>query len=305
MVIKTFLFQVFVIGNTWFDHRIRVDTIIPFICFEPGLTVMNTNGTIRVDPKPLHTFGVCNHVRFTDKHWTYAKGLLTHERTGIAGLQTMYDNCVVIREKGPTKVSPFWIPVTICNMASGLVSIRYGATGPNTCVVTACTSGTHAVGEAYRLIQRGDADAMICGGTEAPVNRMGIGGFSTMRALSTRNDDPERASRPFDAGRDGFVIGEAGAVLQLGPELHDHLVTELEAATTVAAGRGLPTVVACAPGLRPALGRIVRDAATGATVISYQEIGDHLQVDPIANIDMPALTAPPREDNDDRYAAVT
>jgi len=135
--------------------------------------------------------------------------------TGIAGLQTMYDNCVIIREKGPTKVSPFWIPVSICNMASGLVSIRYGATGPNTCVVTACTSGTHAVGEAYRLIQRGDADAMICGGAEAPVNRMAIGGFATMRALSTRNDDPQRASRPFDIGRDGFVIGEAGAVLIL------------------------------------------------------------------------------------------
>jgi 3-oxoacyl-[acyl-carrier-protein] synthase II len=133
--------------------------------------------------------------------------------TGIAGLQTMYDNCKIIAERGPMKVSPFWIPATIANMASGIVSIRTGAMGPNTCVVTACTSGTHAVGDAFRIIQRGDADAMIAGGAEAPVNRMGIGGFATMRALSTRNDDPERASRPFDAGRDGFVIGEAGAVL--------------------------------------------------------------------------------------------
>ncbi len=135
--------------------------------------------------------------------------------TGIAGLQTMYDNCVVIHQKGPTRVSPFWIPVTIANMASGLVSMRYGAIGPNTCVVTACTSGTHAVGDAFRLIQRGDVDAMICGGTEAAVNRMAIGGFGTMKALSTSNDDPQRASRPFDAGRNGFVVGEASAVLIL------------------------------------------------------------------------------------------
>ncbi len=135
--------------------------------------------------------------------------------TGIAGLQTMYDNCVKIAERGPMKVSPFWIPATIANMASGLVSIRWGVRGPNSCVVTACTSGTHAVGEAFRLIQRGDAEAMIAGGSEAPVNCMGMGGFATMRALSTRNQDPQRASRPFDAGRDGFVIGEAGAVLVL------------------------------------------------------------------------------------------
>jgi 3-oxoacyl-[acyl-carrier-protein] synthase II len=135
--------------------------------------------------------------------------------TGIAGLQVMYDNCVTVSTRGPTKVSPFWIPATIANMASGLVSIRYGARGPNSCVVTACTSGTHAVGDAYRILQRGDAKVMLAGGSEAPVNRMGVGGFSTMRALSTRNDDPTRASRPFDRGRDGFVIGEAGAVLIL------------------------------------------------------------------------------------------
>lgn len=135
--------------------------------------------------------------------------------TGIAGLETMYENCVALYTKGPMKVSPFWIPTSIANMASGLVSMRFGALGPNTCVVTACTSGTHAVGEGYRLIQRGDADAMITGGSEAPVNPMGIGGFATMRALSRRNDDPERASRPFDAGRDGFVVGEAGASLVL------------------------------------------------------------------------------------------
>ena len=135
--------------------------------------------------------------------------------SGIAGLQTMYDNCVVISQKGPMKVSPFWIPYTIANMGSGLVSIRTGARGPNTCVVTACATGTHALGDAFKILQRGDADAMIAGGSEASVNRMGLGGFATMRALSTRNDDPERASRPFDVNRDGFVLGEAAAVCVL------------------------------------------------------------------------------------------
>jgi len=142
--------------------------------------------------------------------------------TGIAGLQVMYDNCVTIANRGPMRVSPFWIPATIANMASGLVSIRHGVRGPNTCVVTACTSGTHAVGDAYRILQRGDAQVMLAGGSEAPVNRMGMGGFSTMRALSTRNEDPARASRPFDRGRDGFVIGEAGAVVIL--ETLEHAV---------------------------------------------------------------------------------
>ncbi|MCP4003277.1 MAG: beta-ketoacyl-ACP synthase II [bacterium] len=133
--------------------------------------------------------------------------------SGIAGLNTIFDNSMSLVEKG--KVSPFFIPSSIANMASGLVSIRHGARGPNTCVVTACTTGTHAVGDAYRIIQRGDADAMIAGGGEAPVNRLAIAGFSSMKALSTRNDDPQRASRPFDAGRDGFVIAEGAGVVVL------------------------------------------------------------------------------------------
>jgi 3-oxoacyl-[acyl-carrier-protein] synthase II len=135
--------------------------------------------------------------------------------TGIAGLQTMYDNCVALATKGPRRISAFFVPYAIANMASGIVSMRYGARGPNSCVVTACTTGTHAIGDAFRILQRGDADVMIAGGVEAPVNRLGVAGFAAMRALSTRNDDPERASRPFDRNRDGFVISEAAGVVVL------------------------------------------------------------------------------------------
>ena len=135
--------------------------------------------------------------------------------TGIAGLQTMYDNCEALANRGPRRISAFFVPYAIANMASGVVSMRYGARGPNTCVVTACTTGTHAIGDAFRMIQRGDVDVMIAGGVEAPVNRLGVAGFAAMRALSTRNDDPQRASRPFDKNRDGFVISEAAGVVVL------------------------------------------------------------------------------------------
>jgi 3-oxoacyl-[acyl-carrier-protein] synthase II len=135
--------------------------------------------------------------------------------SGIAGLQTMLDNCEALVTRGPRRISPFFVPYAIANMSSGIVSIRYGARGPNSCVVTACTTGTHAIGDAFRILQRGDADVMIAGGVEAPVNRLGVAGFAAMRALSTRNDDPQRASRPFDRGRDGFVIAEAGGVVVL------------------------------------------------------------------------------------------
>ena len=151
--------------------------------------------------------------------------------TGIAGLTTMLENCDMLRAKG--RVSPFFVPISIGNMASGLVSIRFGARGPNSCVVTACTTGTHAIGDAARIIQRGDADAMIAGGVEAPVTPLGIGGFASMKALSTRNDDPQRASRPFDRGRDGFVVGEGAGIVVLesletalarGAEIHAEIV---------------------------------------------------------------------------------
>lgn len=135
--------------------------------------------------------------------------------SGIAGLAALQENCANLAIHGPRKVSPFFVPTAIANMASGLISIRFKARGPNSCVVTACTTGTHAIGDAYRILQRGDADAMIAGGSEAPVNRTGVVGFANMKALSTRNDDPQRASRPFDAGRDGFVVAEAAGVVVL------------------------------------------------------------------------------------------
>ena len=118
-------------------------------------------------------------------------------------------------EHGPRRISPFFIPATIINLASGYVSIRTGAKGPNSATATACTTSAHSIGDSFRMIQRGDADAMICGGAEACITPMGIGGFAAMRALSTRNDEPERASRPWDKDRDGFVVGEGAGILIL------------------------------------------------------------------------------------------
>lgn len=135
--------------------------------------------------------------------------------SGIGGLGTFEDQHSALLEKGPKRVSPFFIPMMIANMASGHVSILHGAKGPNTTTVTACATGTHSIGESYRLIQRGDADVMICGGAEATIRPTGMAGFCSMRAMSTRNDEPEKASRPFDTERDGFVMGEGAGVLIL------------------------------------------------------------------------------------------
>ena len=135
--------------------------------------------------------------------------------TGIGGLGTLSENDRILQSRGPRRVSPFLIPMVIGNIASGLVSLRYGLRGPNLCHVSACATGTHGIGEALRMIQRGDADAMLAGGAEAPVTDLGVAGFAAMKALSTRNDEPQRASRPFDRGRDGFVIGEGAGVLLL------------------------------------------------------------------------------------------
>lgn len=135
--------------------------------------------------------------------------------SGIGGIQTIERQYDVLAERGPGRISPFFIPMLIADMASGQVSILFGAKGPNTTVVTACATGTHAIGDAFHIIRRGDADVMICGGSEAPMCRLGLGGFCAARALSTRNDEPEKASRPFDADRDGFVMGEGAGVLIL------------------------------------------------------------------------------------------
>jgi 3-oxoacyl-[acyl-carrier-protein] synthase II len=141
--------------------------------------------------------------------------------SGIGGLPIIESTHEILMKKGPHRVSPFFIPGLIVNMAAGQVSIHYGARGPNTAPATACTTGLHAVGDAFRLIQNGEADAMIAGGSEAVITPLAIAGFCSMRALSTRNDEPQRASRPWDADRDGFVISEGAGII---------ILEELEAA---------------------------------------------------------------------------
>jgi 3-oxoacyl-[acyl-carrier-protein] synthase II len=135
--------------------------------------------------------------------------------SGIGGMETFEDQCRVLINKGPNRVSPFMVPMMIVNMAAGQISIHLGAKGPNITVVSACASGTNAVGDAFKLIQRGDADIVISGGTEASITPLTFAGFCSMKALSTRNDEPARASRPFDKDRDGFVMGEGSAILVL------------------------------------------------------------------------------------------
>ena len=139
---------------------------------------------------------------------------------GIGGLNTIYDNCVELYTGGPRRISPFFIPKSIINMTAGHVSIKYGLKGPNLSVVTACASAAHSIGEAARLIQHGDADVMIAGGAEAAVGKIGVAGFAAMKALSTRNDEPTKASRPWDKDRDGFVMAEGAGILVL--EEYEH-----------------------------------------------------------------------------------
>jgi 3-oxoacyl-[acyl-carrier-protein] synthase II len=138
-----------------------------------------------------------------------------HIGSGVGGFDVIEREHAALLAGGPRKISPFFIPAAIVNLAAGHVSIRYGAKGPNEATATACTTSAHAIGDAYKIIQRCDADVMIAGGTEAAITPMGVGGFAAMRALSTRNDEPEKASRPWDKDRDGFVIGEGAGILVL------------------------------------------------------------------------------------------
>ncbi len=140
--------------------------------------------------------------------------------SGIGGIWTWESQFDMLRNRGPDRVSPFFVPMMIANMAAGQVSIVLGAKGPGSCVTTACASGAHAIGDAMQIIRRGEAEVMLAGGAEAAITPMGIAGFAALRALSARNDEPGRASRPFDATRDGFVMGEGAAVLVLEAEEH-------------------------------------------------------------------------------------
>src|SRR5213083_3430491 len=133
--------------------------------------------------------------------------------SGIGGLKTLQDQLTILLTKGPSRTSPFTIPMLISNMASGLISMEYGLRGPNMCIVTACATSNNAIGESWRIIKFGDADIFLAGGSEASVVAIGLAGFSAMKALSTRNDEPERASRPFDRDRDGFVMSEGAGVV--------------------------------------------------------------------------------------------
>jgi 3-oxoacyl-[acyl-carrier-protein] synthase II len=176
--------------------------------FDPFLKYAVACATMAVEDAALKTDGI-DPTRF---------GVLIG--SGIGGLETLLSNYEVLRTKGPDRVSPFFIPMLIVNMASGVVSMRLGAKGPNSSVVTACATGNHAIGDATKIIERGDADVMIAGGAEAIIIPLTIAGFCQMKAMSTRNDDPTRASRPFDAERDGFVCGEGGGLVVL--ESLDH-----------------------------------------------------------------------------------
>jgi 3-oxoacyl-[acyl-carrier-protein] synthase II len=142
--------------------------------------------------------------------------------SGIGGIKSIEDQITVLKEKGPRRVSPFFVPMLIANMASGYISIEFGLKGPNTTIVTACATGTHSIGEAVKAIERGDADVMLAGGSEAAFTPVAFAGFCAMRAMSTRNDDPDHASRPFDRDRDGFVMGEGAGVVVL--ELSEHAI---------------------------------------------------------------------------------
>lgn len=156
---------------------------------------------------------------------------------GIGGLNTIYENCVELYTGGPRRISPFFIPKAIINMTAGHVSIKYGLKGPNLSVVTACASAAHSIGEAARIIQHGDADIMIAGGAEGAVGKIGVAGFSAMKALSTRNDEPTKASRPWDKGRDGFIMAEGAGILVL--EDYDHAVARGAKIYAEVAGYGM------------------------------------------------------------------
>ncbi len=219
--------------ETWEAVRAARSGIGPITAFEASAFTTRIAGEVKefqpekyIDRKEIKKMGRFIHFAIAASDFALSgSGLKISEEnaertgvyigSGIGGFEVIEREFENLIRSGPKRISPFFIPATIVNLASGYVSIRSGAKGPNSATATACTTSAHAIGDSFRLIQHGDADAMICGGAEAPICRMGIGGFAAMRALSTRNDEPERASRPWDKCRDGFVVGEGAGILVL------------------------------------------------------------------------------------------
>ena len=192
--------------------------------------------------------------------------------SGIGGLPLIEQTDGDYRERGPRRISPFFVPASIINMISGHVSIQYGFTGPNMAIVTACTTGLHCIGEAGRLIEYGDADVMVAGGAESTVSPLGIGGFAAARALSTRNDDPKTASRPWDRDRDGFVLGEGAGVLVLEEYEHAQKRGARIYAELVGFGMGADAFHMTAPnvdGPKRSMKAALRNAGINADAVQY------------------------------------
>ena len=218
-----------------------------------------------------------------------------HIGSGIGGFDIIEREHSALIEGGPRRISPFFIPSAIINLAAGQVSMRFGAKGPNEATATACTTSAHSIGDSFRIIQHDDADVMIAGGAEAAITPMGVGGFAAMRALSTRNDDPEKASRPWDQGRDGFVIGEGSGILIL--EELEHAKRRGAPIIAEVAGYGMSGdayhITQPAPehegGFR-VMRNAVRDAGVSPNVVGYVNahgtstpIGDTLEAHAIRN----------------------
>lgn len=226
-------------------------------------------------------FGLAAAVQAVQDAGLPTNGQLSEERaerigcvvgSGIGGLPLIEETHGELAQRGPRRISPFFIPGSIINMVAGQISIRFGFKGPNLSVVTACTTGLHCIGEAGRIIEYGDADVMIAGGTEAAVSPLGVGGFAAMRALSTRNDDPATASRPFDKGRDGFVLGEGAGVMVL--EEYEHARARGARVYAELAGYGMSADAGhiTAPnqdGPRRAMVAALRNAGIDAAQVNY------------------------------------
>ena len=219
-----------------------------------------------------------------------------HIGSGIGGFDVIEREHTALLEGGPRKISPFFIPASIINLAAGHVSMRVGAKGPNEATATACTTSAHSIGDSFRIIQRGDADVMIAGGAEAAITPMGVGGFAAMRALSTRNDDPTRASRPWDKDRDGFVMGEGAGILVLEELEHAQRRGATILAEIVGYGMSADAYHMTQPapehegGFR-VMRNALRDANLDASVVGYLNahgtstpIGDTLEAHAIRNL---------------------